>query len=161
MEANPECGDNIVSKNAGWRFSGEMVETFDTHIDRSIPWYAEGHDLICQLSDFFLDEESTCYEIGTSTGALLEKLVLHNHQVKPLVRYIGIDVEPEMIEKARERLGGNDQVTFEVADAVAYPYEQADMIVSYYTAQFTRPRVRQELIDRVYEALSWGHGLYL
>ena len=156
MDSKSECGDNIALENAGWRFSGEMVETFDKHIARSIPWYSEGHDLICQLSDFFLEEESICYEIGTSTGALLEKLALRNLNVKPLIRYVGIDPEPEMIEKARKRLGSNEQVTFEVADATSYPYEKTDMIVSYYTLQFIRPRFRQHLINRVYETLNWG-----
>ena len=160
-DTSPECGDGIASKNAGWRFSGDMVSTFDAHIARSIPWYNEGHDLVCQLSDYFLAEESICYEIGMSTGALLEKLVLHNHDVKPLVRYVGIDVEPEMVEKARQRLGENQQVTLEVADATAFPYEKADMIVSYYAAQFTRPQVRQGLFDRVYESLNWGGAFVL
>ncbi len=51
MDSKSECGDNIALENAGWRFSGEMVETFDKHIARSIPWYSEGHDLICQFKN--------------------------------------------------------------------------------------------------------------
>ena len=160
-DPDQDCGDGIASENAGWKFSGEMVDTFDEHIERSIPWYHEGHDLVCQLSDYFLENNSVCYEIGVSTGVLLEKLYLSNQAVKPLVRYVGIDVEPDMIEKAQGRFGQNDQIALEVADATAYPFEKADMIVSYYAIQFTRPRVRQGLIDRIYEALNWGGAFVL
>jgi tRNA (cmo5U34)-methyltransferase len=34
--------------------------------------------------------------------------------------------------------------------------EKADLIVAYYTVQFVHPKLRQALIDKVYEALNWG-----
>ena len=45
-------GDNIVSDNTGWTFSGETSKKFDAHVSKSVPLYAEGHDLILKLSDF-------------------------------------------------------------------------------------------------------------
>ena len=34
--------------------------------------------------------------------------------------------------------------------------DNADMIVSYYTMQFMPPRYRQEVFNRIYNALNWG-----
>jgi tRNA (cmo5U34)-methyltransferase len=39
--------------------------------------------------------------------------------------------------------------------------EPADLIVSNYTIQFLPPRVRQELIDKIYRALNWGGAFFM
>jgi len=40
-------------------------------------------------------------------------------------------------------------------------FEKADLIVSNYTMQFTKPKNRQILFDRIYSALNWGGGFLL
>ena len=59
-------GDSINAGNASWTFSGEVVNTFEDHISKSVPFYNQGHDLICQLSDFFI----RLIHIATSLGLL-------------------------------------------------------------------------------------------
>jgi hypothetical protein len=39
--------------------------------------------------------------------------------------------------------------------------EPCDLVVAYYTVQFIRPRFRQPLFDRVFEALNWGGAFVL
>ena len=39
-------GDNISTQNAGWKFSGEMVKDFEEHVQKSVPLYNEGLDII-------------------------------------------------------------------------------------------------------------------
>ena len=48
-----DTGDNIEAQTGLWKFNGEMVKSFDKHVEKSVPLYKEGHELICQLSDFF------------------------------------------------------------------------------------------------------------
>jgi tRNA (cmo5U34)-methyltransferase len=36
------------------------------------------------------------------------------------------------------------------------PLEKSDLIIAYYTIQFVPPYLRQDLINRIYEALNWG-----
>ena len=93
-------GHKIEAGNAGWNFGGDVADTFVDHIRQSVPMYAEGHDLVCQFSDYFVSNQSTCYEIGVSTGELLRKLATHNSG-KPNARWIGIDTEKPMIDKAK------------------------------------------------------------
>ena len=67
----------IQVENAGWSFEN-IADDFDEHVQKSVPLYDQGHDLICKLSDFFLPENGTITEIGTSTGVLAEKVLKHN-----------------------------------------------------------------------------------
>lgn len=156
-----QVGDGLKVENANWNFKGEVVQSFDSHVSRSVPFYNEGHQLIANLSDFFVKQDSVCYELGCSTGALTLKLAQHNAG-KPQARFIGIDVEQEMITLAEEKRmsEGLANVTFLADDILQHPMEMSDMIVAYYTVQFVRPSERQRLIDKIFERLNWG-GVFL
>jgi tRNA (cmo5U34)-methyltransferase len=148
-------GENIKASNARWTFAGSVVETFDEHIRSSVPMYETGHDLVCKLSDYFVKKDSICYEIGTSVGKLLIKLANHNENKKN-AKWIGIDIEKDMIKKAQQNAKGIKNISLEVADVVHYEFEKSDLIVCYYTVQFTAPKYRQQVINKIYEALNWG-----
>lgn len=152
-------GDNINAGRAAWTFGGDVCETFDSHVKKSVPFYDLGHDLICKFSDFFIGKDSICYELGCSTGALSLKLARHNSG-KTGAKFIGIDVEDNMIRKAQEKAVGLDNVEFVVDDILEFEYAPADLIVAYYTTQFVRPAQRQKLIDVIYNSLRWG-GAFL
>jgi len=155
-------GDKLQAANANWSFSGEVANQFDDHVSKSVPLYAQGHQLVCAISDFFVKADSVVYEVGCSTGALTCKLADHN-VAKETARFTGIDIEPDMIERARARSEASDlsNVNFEVDDILLYEYEPADLIVAYYTVQFVRPDQRQVLIDKLYQTLKWGGALLL
>jgi tRNA (cmo5U34)-methyltransferase len=155
-----DVGDDITSDKAVWSFKGEMTESFVEHISRSVPFYAEGHELICQLSDYFVSAESTVYEFGCSTGELLAKLSVHNNH-KTGVRLIGIDVEEDMIKQAGKTCAGRSNIELHCADILDFDYGKADLIVAYYTLQFVPERSRQLLIDTIYESLNWGGAFVL
>lgn len=148
-------GQKITAENAGWTFGGDVADTFVDHIRHSVPLYDSGHDLTCQISDFFVKNDSVCYEIGTSTGELLRKLAVHNAS-KPDVRWIGFDLEEPMVAAAREHCKDVPNISIVKEDARLAEMEKSDLIVSYYTMQFVPPRYRQELFDRIYETLNWG-----
>lgn len=153
-------GQGITAMPAEWTFDGNVADSFVDHIRKSVPWYEAGHDLACRLSDYFVHDDSVCYEIGTSTGELLRKLALR-HRAKPSVRWIGIDRVARMIDTARRHCGDTPNVELVVDDVLTHPYERADLIVSYYTVQFVHPKLRQALIDRLYERLNWGGALLM
>lgn len=158
-------GDSIKADRGNWKFSGDVPKSFDDHVSRSVPMYFEGHDLICDLSDFFVKNESVVYELGCSTGTLLLKLAEHNSS-KVGAQFIGIDIEPDMVdfaEKKRLSQGDHDgpSVTFKVDDILAMDMEPADLMVCYYTVQFVRPSQRQTLINKIYQSLNWGGAFLL
>jgi tRNA (cmo5U34)-methyltransferase len=152
------AGDSIEVKNAGWTFSGETASHFDPHVSKSVPFYKEGHELICQLSDFFLSEGSVCYDLGCSTGSLIHKLAERNSHKKG--EFIGVDIEQDMTRIARERCLPCNDIQIITDNIAEIDLKKCDLIVSYYTVQFVRPKMRQLLIDKIYNALNWG-GAFL
>jgi tRNA (cmo5U34)-methyltransferase len=154
-------GDGLVVENANWRFRGEVVNRFDEHVSKSVPLYVEGHELICSLSDYFIKDGSLGYDLGCSTGTLTLKLAERSRH-REGARFTGIDCEPEMITRARQKQDelGAANVTFAVDDIALVSLEPCDLITAYYTVQFVRPSIRQELINKIYQSLAWG-GAFL
>jgi tRNA (cmo5U34)-methyltransferase len=149
-----ESGDGIKVENASWKFSGDVVNIFDKHIKSSVPLYKEGHDIIAELSDFFLAEQSICYEIGSSTGTLIRKIA-NRHKDKKKAKFIGLEIEKDMINKSIKN-GIEDNLSFLNKDIVTYKLDTCDMVVSYYTIQFIHPKFRQDVINNIYNSLNWG-----
>ena len=152
-------GDNIAAPNAAWSFGADVAESFVDHVRRSVPFYDAGHQLICEVSDFFVKDDSICYEIGVSTGELLGKLARHNAGKR--ARWCGLDVEETMIARAKKNLTGLGNVELHVGDATTWEFEKTDLVVSYYCVQFIPPKLRQTVIDTIYERLNWGGALLL
>lgn len=96
-------GDGLSEDRGNWKFSGTVVDSFDEHVSKSVPLHHEGHELICDMSDFFIKPDSVCYEIGCSTGTLTLKLADHN-RAKSAASFVGIDIEADMIAKAKEKI---------------------------------------------------------
>jgi tRNA (cmo5U34)-methyltransferase len=152
-------GDGIVAENASWSFAG-IGESFTDHVRRSVPLYDESHDLICRISDYFINDNSIAYDLGTSTGQLLTKLAAR-HRAKSGATFIGIDHEESMIKQASRSVSHLKNVKLEVADINLWEYQPCDLIVSCYTIQFVPPRIRQDLINTIYRSLNWGGAFLL
>jgi tRNA (cmo5U34)-methyltransferase len=148
-------GDGILAPNAGWTFSGSTVDSFQSHVERSVPFYTQGQDLAVQLSDFFVRDDSRVYDLGTSLGAVLEKLN-DRHAGRDQVQWVGIDKEIDMVVRARERLAGRRNLTILHDDLAVCELEPADLVVAYYALQFVPPKHRQDVLNRIYQALNWG-----
>lgn len=145
--------------NANWKFSGNTVQNFDEHILSSVPLYKQGHRLIASLSDFFLSDNSLCYEIGCSTGTLIKSLAEHN--LNKSIKFSGIEIENDMVMSAKEKLKNYTNVEIICDDILNLELEKSDLIISYYTMQFIKPRERQVIFDKIYESLNWGGAFLL
>ena len=154
-------GDGFQAERGNLKFSGETTKSFDEHVRKSVPLYLEGHDLICDMSDFFVKDDSVVYELGCSTGTLSLKLAEHN-KLKPLARFVGVDIESDMIAIAEEKQKSYSElnIKFCTDDILAFEMEPSDLVVCYYTVQFIKPSVRQDLINKIYQNLNWG-GAFL
>jgi tRNA (cmo5U34)-methyltransferase len=150
---------NINQHNAGWSFEN-ISEDFDSHIQKSIPLYDLGHKLVCHYSDFFLKADSVVYDIGCSTGQMLARLAARHEQKREL-RLIGVDTVADMIGKARRLADRDPRLSFVHGNALDLEFEPADMMVANYTIQFLPPRVRQDMINRIYQSLNWGGAFFM
>ena len=161
MTNTENAGDGIRSGNASWTFGSDTPKNFSTHVQKSVPLYDVGHELVLDISDFFVRDNSVCYEIGVSTGVLIKKL---RNRHKSTTTWIGIDKEKNMIEQAKQEIFSDNKkyknIKLLAEDAINYKYKMSDFIVSYYTIQFIPNRFRQILVDTIYSSLNWG-GAFL
>lgn len=153
------AGDSIQVKNAAWTFGGDVSNTFDDHVAKSVPLYHEGHNLIIQIADFFLSDGSVCYDLGCSTGTLVQMLAERNRE--KCVKFIAVDSEDGMVAKTRTRCQGEKQIVTLHTNLLDLDFEQADLMIAYYTMQFIKPKNRQLMFNRIFEALNWGGGFLL
>lgn len=62
-------------------------------------------------------------DVGTGTGAAAFAIA----ERFPEARVVGLDIAPTMVEQARRKARGRENVSFEVADASALPYGDASL----------------------------------
>ena len=149
-----QTGDGLKADNSGWKFQGEVVTNFDEHILKSVPLYKSGHELIAQVSDYFIKDFGTYYDLGCSTGNIPR--ILSSRHDKKDIKFVGIDLEEDMISKARKLSKSYKNCFFEVGDILEFPMENTDFITSYYTIQFTKPSVRHLIFEKIFNSLNWG-----
>jgi len=154
-----QVGNGIHKYNAGWSFDG-ISGKFEQHVAKSVPFYDVGHDLICKYSDFFLKSDSLVYDIGCSTGLLMKRLLKWN-EGKQQLRVIGIDPVEDMVEFAKTQLEDDQRALVLCENALLSELDKADVIICYYSLQFMPPRVRQDMVNKIYNALNWGGGFFL
>ncbi len=152
-------GDIIEAENARWSFGGTTGAKFDNHVKKSVPFYTEGHQLTLGISDFFLNQDSVCYDLGCSTGTLLVNLATH-HENKG-VYFKGIDCEQDMLKIAQAKCLDYKEITFENNHLENSSLGPSDLIIAYYTMQFVSPRCRQDVLNKIYQNLNWGGGFVL
>jgi tRNA (cmo5U34)-methyltransferase len=130
------------------------VSNFQEHAEKSIPFYQQGHELILQLSDFFVKEPGLCYELGCSRGFLTKDLAQRHHGKE--VQWIGVDCSPDMIDAAQQDHKKVKDLSFTCDDMATIELQNSDFMVAHYSIQFTPPRLRQQMVDKIYQNLNWG-----
>ena len=156
-----KVGDNIKSTVGAFNFSGNVHKNFEKHVRKSVPFYEEGHDLICKLSSFFLVNKSVIYDLGCSTGKLARDICEYNKDLQ--IKIYGIDSEPKMIEHSLKLLNQKTKkkISYKKCELTNIIFKKSDLIVSYYTIQFIKPKFRQKIFDKIYKSLNYGGAFIL
>jgi tRNA (cmo5U34)-methyltransferase len=151
-----ETGDKIKASRGNFSFGGTTPKYFDKHVEKSVPFYNIGQDLICKISSFFLENKSIVYDLGCSTGTLINKLSNYNQKIS--LNIYGFDIEPGMINVAKKKIKKKKKhnIYLKSQNIIKANLKKSDIIISYYTIQFIRPKYRQFLINRIYNSLNWG-----
>lgn len=151
---------NVLSEKANWKFDKEIVNIFDSHVRKSVPLYDNFHNIIGDLSEWFVEDNTNVYDIGASTGIGLNNLI--SHHINKKVNYIGVDSSAEMLKKARNNLK-NCNVTLINGDITNSDIEiyNASFITSILTLQFIPRRKRIQVIKKAYKGLNKGGALVI
>ena len=149
----------IISKSSKWSFKN-IADQFEMHILKSVPYYLEWQELICSLSENFINNKNNIFtEIGASTGSLTRKL--SNHHKKNNIKIYAYDIESSMIKKAKSLSKKNKNINYLCKDITKTNFKKSNCFISYYTIQFIPQKHRQELINKIYDKLEWGGAFFL
>ncbi len=145
--------DNIFTKpiEKGFEFDEEVAAVFDDMITRSVPFYKEVLDLVCELTDKNVPDNALIYDLGSSTGSTLIALAKRS---KKSLHLVGIDNSQAMISRAKKKAKAfGVDIEFLYADILHFPFQKAHAFLANYTLQFIRPLQREKLVRKIYEHL--------
>lgn len=138
-----------------FKFDGRTAGVFDDMLSRSVPFYAEIQRMSAELAADFAVPGTNLYDLGCSTGTTLAAL---DGLVDSSVRFVGIDDSAEMLEKARQKLGGltnGREIDLERIDLHELNHvENASVVFLTLTLQFVRPLHRERLIKTICEGTN-------
>jgi tRNA (cmo5U34)-methyltransferase len=161
MEEKTTVDTDLEQADGDWAFDEEVAEQFDDHVRRSIPLYDQVQSQVIDLSDWFLQLEGDehVYDLGCATGTTIQELVERYGPTGP-PQIVGIDLQAPMLDKARKRLQGADNVNLLQADVSNHmSFPDATLVLSLFTLSFVPEDGRRVLLKQIYEDLNYGGGL--
>lgn len=141
---------------SGWEFDDKVAPQFDEHVLNSVPQYDEIHSMVANMSEWFLEDDTKMYDIGTSTGKVLKNVY---HNTNKSIEYIGIDNSEDMINQIENEY--KEKFNFVVSDVQDVNINNASYITSVLTLQFIPEKDRQNVIDNIYDGLNKGGAFIL
>ena len=126
------------------KFSFDTIDNFDEHIAQSIPNYHTLTEAICDLSTYFMTEDTQVTDLGCSTGKLLERLPHRG-------RKLGIDISENLLPQS---LGETHYILRDLR--ALNSLSKSSLILSIFTLQFIPYEDRPNILSIVYESLIKG-----
>ena len=143
-----------MSNISDWEFNKSITDEFDYHIKKSLSFYDEIQEIICNLSDFFICENHPIYDLGCSLGETMKR-INNRHKDKNL-EFIGVDNSSFMIEKAKQ-VSSNKNTTFINTPIESFLFNsKTNLVLSVLSLQFCKLEDREKIVSRVYNALNVG-----
>ena len=132
---------NIFTKRSSWTFDKDIPKKFDKHINKSVPLYKEVQWLCNEVSDFYLKKDSIVYDIGCSTGVVLNQLAVR-HKEKSKIKYYGIDIIKGMTSYAK-KYNNHKQIKFQNKNVLKMKFDEV-----YYPIQIIKTPEQLELHEK-------------
>ncbi|MDR1975829.1 MAG: carboxy-S-adenosyl-L-methionine synthase CmoA [Campylobacteraceae bacterium] len=140
--------------NKQFEFDETVASVFDDMLGRSIPFYTEVLNLVCELSLKYATKDSTITDLGCSTANTL--LAIYKTAKFPL-RLVGIDNSEAMCLRARQKVKAyGADIELICGDIMEQNFGTNSVIIANYMFQFIRPPKRVELAKKIFEGLNKG-----
>ncbi|DAB33183.1 MAG: tRNA (cmo5U34)-methyltransferase [Sulfurospirillum sp.] len=134
-----------------FEFDENVASVFDDMLDRSIPFYKEVLQLVCDLVILNTKKDSKIIDLGCSTANTLLQL-FKKEQDRVLV---GVDNSAAMLENARKKIQAyGAKIELIESDITTVSMQNCDAVIANYMLQFIRPLVRNEFVKKIYDSLN-------
>lgn len=139
------------------KFSFDTIKDFDRHIELSIPNYTHIHELIKSMSTYFIKPKTNIYDIGCSTGKLINDIALTRASTSALSEtYVGYEVSENFNPP---NLSAFSMVRGDLTKPEETPIENSSLVLSIFTLQFLPASKRWQVVKRIYDGLIPGGAL--
>lgn len=141
--------------NKNKKFSFSTIENFDTHINKSIYGYDNMNNIIIQLSQYFIEDNTKVIDIGCSTGKLIKNIKEYTNKN---ANYIGLEIEDNFTKDFKSV----DNLILQKQDIIDYNnFNNSSFITSIFTLQFVPLKDRLNLLKKIYDGLNYGGAFIL
>lgn len=141
--------------NENKKFSFSTIENFDTHINKSIYGYDNMNNIIIQLSQYFIEDNTKVIDIGCSTGKLIKNIKEYTNKK---ANYIGLEIEDNFTKDFKSV----DNLILQKQDIIDYNnFNNSSLITSIFTLQFIPLKDRLNLLKKIYDGLNYGGAFIL
>lgn len=122
-----------------------------------IPKYREAHDMIIAMLEFEPSQEVRVVDLGCGFGDLTRRII----DTYPLSTVFGIDIEPHILARAKEKLEDSADQFLPIEQDLNNNAWMHDMInihavVSSFTLDYLAKKRHQEIIKECYQLLETG-----
>lgn len=138
-------------------FDAQVVEVFPDMISRSVPGYTTIIDTIGRLSQQFVKQNTTIYDLGCSLGAAT--LAMRKGIEAKQCKIISVDNSPAMVERCKMHINafkGKTPVDVLESNIQDIVIENSSMVVLNFTLQFIEKSERQTVINNIAKGMNEG-----
>ncbi len=138
-------------------FNQEVAEVFEDMIDRSVPGYESSLRLIKNLSDYYFQPDTNCYDLGCSLGA--SSLSILKGIGKRKGQVIAVDNSHAMISESKIRFSNfikSGKIKFLEEDINNIKINTASIVVINFVLQFLEVEKRETLLKRIFQGMKKG-----
>lgn len=153
---------NPLGEVAKFQFDETVVAVFPDMIQRSVPGYSTIINMIGNLAERYVVDNSSCYDLGCSLGAAT-RAMRHGIRARDC-KIVGVDNSAAMIERCRQLIAldeASTPVELLCSDIQKVTLQQASMAVLNFTLQFIAIDDRLAMLKNIYDGLLPGGVLIL
>lgn len=134
-----------------------IAEEYDVNRKKFIPCFEDYYKNTTQFIVSNIEEPKRVLDLGAGTGLLSYFWYRHF----PASEYVLVDIADDMLNVARQRFAGIDNVSYLAADySREIPPQDFDVIVSALSIHHLENRDKETLFERIYDKLPEG-GLFV
>ena len=134
-----------------------IAEEYDGNRKKFIPCFQDYYESTTKFIASNIEEPKRVLDLGAGTGLLSYFWYQHF----PESEYVLVDIAEDMLEVARKRFAGIENVTYEISDYVReFPAGTFDVIASALSIHHLEHEDKLNLFRRIYEVLPDG-GLFV
>lgn len=153
---------NPLGEVAKFQFDETVVAVFPDMIQRSVPGYSTIINMIGNLAERYVVDNSSCYDLGCSLGAATLAM---RHGIRARdCKIVGVDNSAAMIERCHQLIAldeASTPVELLCSDIQKVTLQQASMAVLNFTLQFIAIDDRLAMLKNIYDGLLPGGVLIL